>query len=72
MDEQYERAVGGSRKGNRRRRGVACFNIDAQVVARFIPHNRRARFYSVDGVGDRRQRLVVDVDPFGPWAFGNC
>ena len=45
--------------------GVPCLDIDAQVVGRLIPQYRRARLNRVDRAADRRQRLVVDVDPFG-------
>ena len=52
-------------KARRRSGSVPCLDIDAQVVGRLIPQHRRARLDRLDRAADRRQRLVVDVDPFG-------
>ena len=49
----------GSRVGGRPR------PIDREVVGRFRPDLRRARFERVARVGHRRERLVLDMDEFG-------
>ena len=56
------RRLGESRVG---RLLVAHHQRERDIVGRFVPHRRRARFYRVLDGDHRRQRLVVDLDQLG-------
>ena len=65
IDELDFHDLGGTREGARGRLRIAMLDAEGDVLLAPAPHQRRAVDDRALGVGDRRQRLPVDLDRFG-------